>query len=112
MSQFLHDYHAISSSQGMVDTKDGVFFRSMLSEKEGKMTSPQTNSSDGCRTKDVTKSQSLAPLCSLVEPADRVFATEYAYFVMAQMTTCTFTESDRLGKRKGCVARTLKLISV
>ncbi|KAL7518504.1 hypothetical protein ACHAWX_003324 [Stephanocyclus meneghinianus] len=86
---------------GMIDTKDGVFFRSMLSEKEGKMASPQTNSSDGCRSKDMSKTQTLAPLCSLVEPADRVFATEYAYFVMAQMTTCTFTEADRLGKRKG-----------
>ena len=36
----------------------------------------------------------------LVEPSDKMFATEYAYFVMDQMTTCVFTESDRLGKRK------------
>lgn len=96
----------------MIDTKDGVFFRSMLSEKEGKMASPQTNSSVSCRSKDMSKTPNMAPLSSLVEPADRVFATEYAYFVMAQMTTCTFTEADRLGKRKGCVARIMKLISV
>jgi hypothetical protein len=95
----------------MIDTKDGVFFRSMLSEKEGKRMSPQSKSYDGCHSKDTSKSQSLSPLRSLVEPADRVFATEYAYFVMAQMTTCTFTESDRLGKRKGYEARTVKLIS-
>lgn len=38
---------------------------------------------------------------SLVDPRDSVFATEYAYFVMAQMATTTFTEADRLGKRKG-----------
>ena len=41
------------------------------------------------------------PFTSLVEPNDRGFATDYAYFVMSQMTTTTFTEADRLGKRKG-----------
>ena len=40
------------------------------------------------------------PLVRLVEPSDKIFATEYAYFVMEQMTTCVFTEADRLGKRK------------
>jgi hypothetical protein len=39
-------------------------------------------------------------LIRLVEPSDKRFATEYSYFVMEQMTTCVFTESDRLGKRK------------
>ena len=39
-------------------------------------------------------------LDSLVEPSDKVFATEYAFYVLSQMTTCYFTESDRLGKRK------------
>lgn len=39
-------------------------------------------------------------LVRLVEPSDKRFATKYAYFVMEQMTTCVFTESDRLGKRK------------
>jgi hypothetical protein len=86
----------------MVDTTDGVFFRSMRPGCQEDTTSPQAKSRDALQGKDVSKSiQSNAPLCSLVEPSDRVFATEYAYFVMAQMTTCTFTESDRLGKRKG-----------
>ena len=40
------------------------------------------------------------PLVSLVVPGDKMFATEYAYFVMKQMTTCIFAEADRLGKRK------------
>lgn len=40
-------------------------------------------------------------LRSLVEPSDKIFATEYAYFVLSQMTTCHFNEADRLGKRKG-----------
>eukprot|EP00804_Cyclotella_cryptica_P020095 CCRYP_014890-RA/>CCRYP_014890-RA protein AED:0.05 eAED:0.05 QI:2273/1/1/1/0.88/0.8/10/195/741 len=93
----------ISSAKklGMIDTKDGVFFRSMLSDNESKISSAQTKSFDGCRNKGTSKGQSIAPLRSLVEPSDRVFATEYAYFVMSQMTTCTFTEADRLGKRKG-----------
>lgn len=40
-------------------------------------------------------------LRSLVEPSDKIFATEYAYYVLSQMTMCHFTEADRLGKRKG-----------
>jgi len=39
-------------------------------------------------------------LRSLVESSDKIFATEYAFYVLSQMTTCHFTESDRLGKRK------------
>ena len=59
--------------------------------------------SDNCPSKIVSSNNGsqVASFDSLVDPRDRVFATEYAYFVMAQMATTTFTEADRLGKRKG-----------
>ncbi|KAL7554185.1 hypothetical protein ACHAWF_017591 [Thalassiosira exigua] len=74
---------------GMVDTPKGVFFRSGKepSRMPGNPGKPQT-------------AQRSENLVRLVEPGDQAFATEYAYFVMDQMTSCVFTEADRLGKRK------------
>ena len=84
--------------QGLVDTSDGVFFSSMLGHrvkiKNDNDTAPQDN------FYNITCPQNV-PFRSLVELSDKRFATDYAYFVMSQMTTTTFTEADRLGKRKG-----------
>ena len=62
----------------------------------------QSNDKTGVpgRVDDVQAAAPQKPLVRLVEPSDKMFATEYAYFVMEQMTTCVFTEADRLGKRK------------
>jgi len=62
---------------------------------------PQNENVEGDYRNDIhISAPQITTFRSLVEPSDRVFATEYAYFIMAQMTTTTFTESDRLGKRK------------
>lgn len=75
--------------QGLVDTPRGVFFQTVndlaeVTQRVDLNPVPQQN----------------GPLRSLVEPGDKCFATDYAYFVMEQMTHCVFTEADRLGKRK------------
>ena len=84
--------------QGLVDTSDGVFFSSMLGHRvkieNGNDTTSRDNSYNSTCPPNV-------PFRSLVEVSDKRFATDYAYFVMSQMTTTTFTEADRLGKRKG-----------
>jgi hypothetical protein len=72
-------------------TNSGVFFRSNENDEssESRITViPQ----DAGRPR--------GPLTRLVEPSDKIFATDYSYFVIEQMTICEFTESDRLGKRK------------
>ena len=81
---------------GLVDTVSGVFFQSIV----------HAGSAHGTSQPPVGVPQAVLPLLpqgplpSLVEPSDKVFATEYSYFVVEQMTTCEFTETDRLGKRK------------
>lgn len=88
-------------SQGMVDTSNGVFFSSMLGPGfKARVTQDKTSKDFRCRDTCIS-TQNVTSFHSLVEPSDRIFATEYAFFVMAQMTTTTFTEADRLGKRKG-----------
>ena len=73
---------------GLVDTSKGVFFQ-------------QSNHIVEVSTVAAVQQPSKhVPLVCLVEPSDKIFATEYSYFVMEQMTTCVFTEADRLGKRK------------
>ena len=86
----------------MVDTPSGVFFKSMIG-RGSHMIGVQDASSEYYPSKSVLSNNGsqVKPFNSLVDPSDRMFATEYAYFVMAQMTTTTFTEADRLGKRKG-----------
>lgn len=37
----------------------------------------------------------------LVDPSDEKFTTDYTCMIMSQMKRCIFSESDRLGKRKG-----------
>ena len=74
---------------GLVDTSKGVFFKQSNHVDEASAPPPQAVSIPAA-----------APLVCLVEPSDKIFATEYSYFVMEQMTTCVFTEADRLGKRK------------
>eukprot|EP00956_Cyclotella_meneghiniana_P009879 scaffold13658_cov75-Cyclotella_meneghiniana.AAC.3 len=94
----------ISSAKklGMVDTPSGVFFKSMIG-RGSHMMSVQDASSEYYPSKSVLSNNGsqVKSFDSLVDASDRMFATEYAYFVMAQMTTTTFTEADRLGKRKG-----------
>jgi hypothetical protein len=81
---------------GLVDTVSGVFFQSSI----------HNGSAHGASLMPIGVPQAVlplppqGPLPSLVEPSDKVFATEYSYFVVEQMTTCEFTEADRLGKRK------------
>ncbi|KAL9188679.1 hypothetical protein ACHAXT_007057 [Thalassiosira profunda] len=76
-----------AKKMGLVDTPKGVFFR------------PNEQPSAPVDSKPQAAYTSEA-LVRLVEPSDKLFATEYAYFVMDQMTRCVFTEADRLGKRK------------
>ena len=38
---------------------------------------------------------------SLLNEADKPYATDFSYLLMDQMQPCVFTEADRLGKRKG-----------
>lgn len=90
------EYWVIAAKKlGLVDTVSGVFFQSSVHDV----------SADGASL-PVGVPQAVLPLLpqgplpSLVEPSDKVFATEYSYFVVEQMTTCQFTEADRLGKRK------------
>jgi hypothetical protein len=73
----------------MIDS--GVFFRS--NDNDETSASQRTGALQDARRPD-------GPLVSLVEPTDKMFATEYSFFVIEQMTTCEFTEADRLGKRK------------
>lgn len=84
---------------GLVDTSKGVFFKQSNHVDEASAPPPQPVSiTQDASTSTVAAQQ--APLVRLVEPSDKIFATEYSYFVMEQMTTCVFTEADRLGKRK------------
>ena len=73
--------------KGLVDTIHGVF---------------QSNDSLAPKRilQDPASHYPSQPLVRLVEPSDKIFATEYVFYVMEHMTTCVFTESDRLGKRK------------
>lgn len=71
----------------------------MLGESS-KTTGHHESSSRRCGNALSTLTPQVTTFRSLVEPSDRAFATDYAFFVMAQMTTTTFTEADRLGKRK------------
>ena len=71
---------------GLVDTADGIRFSpGALSTAVGSAISPESKN---------------RPCDSLVEPSDSELATEYSFLLMSQMKPCTFTESDRLGKRR------------
>jgi len=74
---------------GLVDTPRGVFYRPSSQR-------PASSHKDG----DPRKIAPSMPLRTLVETSDKLYATNYAYFVIEQMTTCTFSEADKLGKRK------------
>ncbi|KAL7470434.1 hypothetical protein ACHAXS_010662 [Conticribra weissflogii] len=81
---------------GLFDTKHGVFFKKDFMS-QNQFTTPMKQARNKSKDEDQDSDDSL---CSLVETSDKMFATDYAYFVMEQMTRCTFTEADRLGKRK------------
>jgi len=81
---------------GLFDTKHGVFFKKEVVSQNEFMT-PMKKARNNLKD---SYQHSVDTLCSLVETSDKMFATDYAYFVMEQMTRCTFTEADRLGKRK------------
>ena len=86
---------------GLVDTSKGVFFKQSIIDETCAPPLPQAGIAQDASTLSVAVQPSQqAPLVRLVEPSDKIFATEYSYFVMEQMTTCVFTEADRLGKRK------------
>ena len=88
---------------GLVDTSKGVFFKqSNHIDEMGAPLPPQAGGipQDVSTTAASQQPSQQVPLVRLVEPSDKIFATEYSYFVMEQMTTCVFTEADRLGKRK------------
>jgi hypothetical protein len=71
---------------GLIDTENGIrFCPPAPSIAAGPALSPESN--DG-------------PCDSLVEASDKELATEYTFLLMSQMKSCTFTESDRLGKRR------------
>jgi len=84
---------------GLVDTSKGVFFK-QSNHVDETIVAPQAGSPQDASTLAAAEQQIAPPLVRLVEPSDKIFATEYSYFVMEQMTTCVFTEADRLGKRK------------
>lgn len=81
---------------GLVDTPDGI---------RHQPSSPSTSTSTvvgrhASMIAPYEQNDDKEPAQSLVQPSDRDLATEYSFFVMQQMSTCTFTESDRLGKRR------------
>lgn len=80
---------------GLVDTSSGVFFRSNIHDDSG-ISPPVGVPQDTLPPQGAPASH----LRHLVEPTDKIFATEYSYLIIEQMTTCEFTEADRLGKRK------------
>ena len=84
---------------GLVDTSKGVFFK-QSSHVDDTSAPPLPQASFPQGASIAAAAQQATPLVCLVEPSDKIFATEYSYFVMEQMTTCIFTEADRLGKRK------------
>jgi DNA-directed RNA polymerase subunit RPC12/RpoP len=53
---------------------------------------------DGSATADHLSTNTSA---SLLNEADKPYATDFSYLLMDQMQPCVFTEADRLGKRKG-----------
>lgn len=78
---------SVIAFKGLIDTPRGVFFQS----------NKDANAAQASGQRAIRHSE---PLVRLVEPGDKMYATDYAYFVMEQMATCVFTEADRLGKRK------------
>lgn len=71
---------------GLVDTPDGIRFRPSA---PGTVAGPPLSSETEEKPSDL-----------LVEANDKQFATEYSFLLMSQMKSCTFAESDRLGKRR------------
>ena len=80
---------------GLVDTPDGI---------RHQPSSPSTSTSivvgRDASVAPYEQNDNKEPAQSLVQPGDRDLATEYSFFIMQQMSPCTFTESDRLGKRR------------
>lgn len=78
---------------GLVDTPDGIYHQP---------SSPLTSTAAVDHGSVAPHEQNVdkEPVQPLVQPGDRDLATEYSFFIMQQMTPCTFAESDRLGKRR------------
>ena len=77
---------------GIVDSPDGTL---RFEPSEAEKPSNSENGLAAVRTACDKTSQS-----PLVEVADKELATNYSFLLMSQMTSCTFAESDRLGKRR------------
>ena len=82
---------------GLIDTPEGI---------RHQPTSPSTSvsaSNAGHASASLTshaRNDGIEPAQSLVRLGDKDLATKYAFFIMQQMSPCTFTENDRLGKRR------------
>ena len=80
---------------GLVDTPDGI---------RHQPSSPSTSTSivvgRHASAAPYEQNDDKEPAQSLVQSGDRDLATEYSFFIMQQMSSCTFAESDRLGKRR------------
>ena len=81
---------------GLVDTPDGI-----RHQPPSPSTSMSTISHGSVAPYNMCEqNDNKEPAEPLVQPVDRDLATEYSFFIMQQMSSCTFTESDRLGKRR------------
>lgn len=80
---------------GLVDTPDGIRHQPSSPSTSTSIVVGRRGSVALCEQNDDKE-----PVQSLVQPGDRDLATAYSFFVMQQMSPCTFTESDRLGKRR------------
>jgi hypothetical protein len=79
-----------AAKMGLVDRANGIYLDKevYLMEKREIEKSPKVQGGD----------TSQAPI---VLPTDKRYTTNFTFHVMSQLQPCTFTEADRLGRRRG-----------
>ena len=79
-----------AAKMGLVDRANGIYLDKevYLKEKREIEKSPKVQGGD----------TSQAPI---VLPTDKRYTTNFTFHVMSQLQPCTFTEADRLGRRRG-----------
>ena len=82
---------------GLIDTPEGI--RHQPSSPSTSVSASNAGHASASLTSHA-RNDGIEPAQSLVRLGDKDLATEYAFFIMQQMSPCTFTENDRLGKRR------------
>merc|ERR1711884_640370 len=75
---------------GLIDTDSGIRY------------SPPVNSCLAVKHEQASPIPTSKSKTELVIPEDRVFTTEYIYFIMSNYQKCTLSEADRIGRRRSC----------